>query len=53
VAAVAAGRRPADLFAGGHDDDVADPYGRALEHYRRTAAELDTLTSALASLARP
>ena len=34
-------------------DDVVDPYGRSLDRYRSTAAELADLTTALATLVWP
>lgn len=34
-------------------DEVADPFGRSLDHYRATAAELDDLTARLVGLVWP
>jgi protein-tyrosine-phosphatase len=44
------GRSAVNLIGSSPDDDVADPIGRPLEDYRRTANELDGLTERLALL---
>jgi protein-tyrosine phosphatase len=44
------GRRRSDVLGASPDDDVADPIGRPIEDYERTAAELDDLTSRLVDL---
>jgi protein-tyrosine phosphatase len=50
LAKIHAGRSRSDLLGSSGDDDVADPIGRPIDVYRRTAAELDDLTSRLAAL---
>ena len=50
---VHAGRMRSDLLGSSADDDVADPIGRPVAVYERTAAELDDLISRLAFLGWP
>lgn len=44
------GRRRADILGASPADDVADPIGRPIEDYERTAAELDDLICRLVDL---
>ena len=53
LARAADGRRATDHLGASPEDDVADPIGRSLEHYERTAAELDDLVARLADLLWP
>ncbi len=53
LARVADGRRPADHLGASPADDVADPIGRPIEHYERTAGELDALVEQLSDLLWP
>lgn len=53
LARAAEGRRATDHLGASPEDDVADPIGRSLEHYERTAAELDDLVARLADLLWP
>jgi protein-tyrosine phosphatase len=50
LARLHAGRRLPDLLGDSDADDVADPIGRPLKSYERTAVELDDLTARLARL---
>lgn len=47
LARVGAGREAADLLGHGADDDVADPIGRSLRHYRRAAEVIAESTGAV------
>jgi len=47
LAIVARGRTTADLVGEDPTDDVADPMGRALRHYRDTADEIEHLLESL------
>ena len=53
LAAVAEDRTPNEHLGMSPADDVADPLGGTLGHFRRTALELDDLTSRLADLLWP
>ena len=53
LAAAGRGRDAADLLGASDDDDVADPIGRSIEHYRSCARELEDLLGRLADLAFP
>ena len=53
LAVVGEGRERADLLGDSPDDDVADPVGRGVAAYRRTADELDALIAELAGLLWP
>jgi low molecular weight protein-tyrosine phosphatase len=44
------GRTQASILSAAESDDVADPAGRGRREYRRTARELDRLTTELATL---
>jgi protein-tyrosine phosphatase len=50
LARLHAGRDPASLIGASPDDDVADPIGRRVSFYERTADELAELTDALVEL---
>jgi protein-tyrosine phosphatase len=47
---VGAGRQPRNLLGSAGDDDIADPIGGPLSDFRLTLAELDDLSSRLATL---
>lgn len=53
LARVADGRRATDHLGSSPDDDVADPIGRPVEAYERTAAELDDLVRRMSDLLWP
>lgn len=53
LAHLATDRRTDDLVGESGDDDVADPVGRPIDVYERTAAELDDLLGRLVALAWP
>ncbi len=53
IARAAEGRRATDHLGASAADDVADPIGRSIEHYERTAAELDGLVHQLSDLLWP
>jgi len=52
LAKVHAGRTRSDLLGSSEADDVADPIGQPLAVYERTADELSSLTTRLASLVK-
>lgn len=53
LARVADGRRPTDHLGASSADDVADPIGRSIEYYERTANELDGLVHQVSDLLWP
>jgi protein-tyrosine-phosphatase len=53
LARAAEGRRATDHLGASAEDDVADPIGRPIEHYERTANELDALVGSLSDLLWP
>jgi protein-tyrosine-phosphatase len=53
IESVQGDRTRASLVHRAVGDEIADPYGRSLDHYRSTAAELDQLTARLAGLLWP
>ncbi len=53
LARAAEGRRAIDHLGASPADDVADPIGRPIEQYERTAVELDALVAQLVDLLWP
>lgn len=50
LARLHAARRPEELLGSSPDDDVADPYGRSLDIYENTYAEIEDWVSRLVPL---
>lgn len=53
IARAGAGRRPTDLLASDPADEVADPIGRPLRDYERTARELEELVDVVVDHLHP